>query len=56
MTRHKLAATGYTPPTCPTCNTAHPPHLRHCETCGRPSAWISESTDGLCLKCKAVAK
>ena len=42
--------------TCPRCGLDHPTGKQHCEQCGRPSAWISEATNGLCLKCRAVAK
>ena len=34
----------------------HPQGVRHCEACGRPSAFISEATNGLCLGCKAGRK
>ena len=41
---------------CDTCHREHPIGKRHCESCGRPSAFISEATNGLCLGCKAARK
>ena len=41
---------------CAECHREHPQGKRHCEVCGRPSAFISEATEGLCLGCKAAKK